>query len=897
MSRVDEAACVDADTLAAYLEGTLGDHDRRSVETHVDQCAACRADVVALTRAGAVPAVTPSEETSGVAGPLVAGAAVGRYVIRGWLGAGGMGVVYRAFDPYLKRDVALKIVRPPDHGGDPEATRARVGRLVTEAAHMARVTHPNVVAVYDAGEDGGRSYVAQELVDGTTLGAWQAAPERKLADVLDRYLEAARGLAAAHAAGIVHRDFKPSNVLVGNDGRARVGDFGLALVTSAEERESSARARSARVAGTPRFMAPEQKHGEATAKSDQYAFAVALEGALQGLVERGNARVPARVKRALARARSDNPGERFDDMDALVRALRPETPRRGLWVVAAVLVLAAVGGGVATQRRERPCEGAGVGVESVRASVTKIASLSGAGLDPKSAETLEHRLRDWTDEWSRARIDACTDTRVRGVQSEAALDLRIRCLSDQAHQVETLVNAVVGSDAGTVGPGVLRRELPTPRACEDLRTLEVRLRPPDDPAARVAVEDARKRLAESRAAYYLGRWDESRALASQALAEASRLEYRPLEAEAQIALGDVAGQLGQFEQSLTHLRAGHRAAVACHHDQAAAYALVFVVWHLAVSLARFDEARSVGLEAAAALEARGEDDDLRAWLEVGLSAAEAQTNHHAEALAHHDRALGHLARSRARGRPIVWREIETKRVRGVALLELGRVDEGAAAIEAAIAEMEEIAKVVPARKTNLSAALDDLARARAAQGRPKEALDLELRAVTLARELVGDRSRDVALCQLGTGQYYEVLGRMDDAVRAYGLASERLEELFGSNHVVAARARVLLENARLAQGATDLAAARASLERASKVLRGPGAPELDRARADVAFARLVIAERPGSRGCHQAAEHMNSALEHFTLAAREQTLLPGERPDIARAFWSTSRCATIALSR
>ncbi|KAB2899794.1 MAG: serine/threonine protein kinase, partial [Kofleriaceae bacterium] len=171
------------------------------------------------------------------------GGTMGRFVVLGVLGAGGMGVVLQAFDPELDRKVAIKVLRS---GGAGVEARARLQR---EAQAMAKLSHPNAVTVYEVGRAGDHLFIAMELVEGTTLKAWLAAAPRTWREVLAMYVATGRGLEAAHRAGLVHRDFKPENVLLGADGRPRVSDFGLA--------ESGARDPEV-VAGTPIYMAPEQ---------------------------------------------------------------------------------------------------------------------------------------------------------------------------------------------------------------------------------------------------------------------------------------------------------------------------------------------------------------------------------------------------------------------------------------------------------------------------------------------------------------------------------------------------------------------------------------------------------------------------------------------------------------
>src|SRR5687768_12143915 len=225
------------------------------------------------------------------------GTTVGRYILLEAVGIGGMGVVYRAFDPELDRSVAVKLIRAAE---DSDESRAR---LLREAQAMARLSHNNVVGVHDVGTVGDQVFLAMDMLDGQTLRDW-LKERRSWRDILRAFADAGRGLAAAHRAGLVHRDFKPSNAFVETSGRVRLLDFGLARPadamvaaggsgdSSSDDDEPSARGaaaiyasvtRAGKIAGTPRYMAPEQaKTGNATALSDQYAFCVALCEALYG---------------------------------------------------------------------------------------------------------------------------------------------------------------------------------------------------------------------------------------------------------------------------------------------------------------------------------------------------------------------------------------------------------------------------------------------------------------------------------------------------------------------------------------------------------------------------------------------------------------------------------------
>lgn len=316
---------------------------------------------------------------------------VGRYQVQGRIGSGGMGVVYRAHDPELDRDVAVKLMNP--EAGGPESQMAR-GRLVREARAMARLAHPNVLHVYDVGTVSDGVFIAMELVEGESLDAWLSRAARPWRAVLNRYLDAGRGLSAAHAAGVIHRDFKPENVLVGTDGRVRVGDFGLAGAPAAAENElrdsdealderpvAEALTRTGALLGTPKYMAPEQESGAPpNARSDQFSFCVALYEALYGRppfegssvyeyrwhVREGrilpplpDTGVPASVFEDLARGLSVDPAERHPGMEVLLARLERvladprarTTRRRTRFALLGALLALTLGVGWALGRR------------------------------------------------------------------------------------------------------------------------------------------------------------------------------------------------------------------------------------------------------------------------------------------------------------------------------------------------------------------------------------------------------------------------------------------------------------------------------------------------------------------------------------------------------------------
>ncbi len=335
--------CLDENAVALYLAADTSDDERDAVRVHLDTCDNCRELVAGLVRT-----LVSAEPDEAAARPLPRGTNLARYVVLDPIGSGGMGVVYSAYDPELDRKVALKLLR-----SDMVGPEGRLGRshLLSEAQAMARLSHPNIITVFDVGTWQDEVFFAMEFVRGQTLRSAQAAPGLRPRRVLELYLAAGTGLAAAHHADIIHRDFKPENVLVGDDGRVRVTDFGLARAAHDVD---------TRLAGTPAYMAPEQWRGAPSdARTDQYSFCVALYEALYGSrpvrrsassaptvlpAARARARVPAGVGRVLAQGLEPDPTARWPSMDALVAALR-EARRpfrtRTLLAVAALVLLTA----------------------------------------------------------------------------------------------------------------------------------------------------------------------------------------------------------------------------------------------------------------------------------------------------------------------------------------------------------------------------------------------------------------------------------------------------------------------------------------------------------------------------------------------------------------------------
>jgi len=336
------------------FRGTLALDQRRGLESHLDGCDHCAQTVSELARLFVSTSWGPAHEPgAGHDAPIE----LGRYRLGRRLGAGGMGVVFEAHDPELDRRVAIKLL----HRGSADDGE----RLLQEARAMARLAHPNVVAVFDVGRVGTQLFVAMELIEGTTLRQWLASdPRPDRAAILAMFTGAGQGLAAAHAMGLVHRDFKPDNVLIGADRRARVTDFGLARLLAGASGDDVEQPRRV---GTPAYMAPEQWRGAAgDVRSDQFSFCVALYEALfdrrpfagdsvaalarsvcEGVAEPVPRATPRWLRELFARGLARDPAARYLDMDALLRGLERGRGRWRGWPSVAAVALGLVTAGLA----------------------------------------------------------------------------------------------------------------------------------------------------------------------------------------------------------------------------------------------------------------------------------------------------------------------------------------------------------------------------------------------------------------------------------------------------------------------------------------------------------------------------------------------------------------------
>ncbi len=449
----------------------------------------------------------------------------GRFQLLDRLGAGGMGVIYAAYDPQLERAVAVKVVYVPESGSSD---------ALAEAKALARLSHPNVVTIFDYGFVDEHLYIVMELILGQTLRRW--AIGRTLREIVKAYSQAGEALAAAHSVGLVHRDFKPDNAIMSPDGRVRVVDFGLACEAADPSRPSQAPPRSA---GTPGYMAPEQVSGSPiTAAADQYGFCTALRDALRdnGAV----VGVPRWLQAVIDRGRSPDPNDRFASMQSLLGALACDpavTKRR--WFIGALLLASgatvAAGSSAALDARQGTCAGgedrlgSAWGVDGREAALDRVANISpyGMSLQPR----LREALADHSRRWAAGYREACL-ARATSLQSETLTDRRMACLDRGRAALGTVANIVTTATAGDLSDVILAvQALPNPDACADLNTLLIADAEPPPVSSASRIEELRRQLEQARIQIAAGRSSQVRAMLEASITAARSLAYKPLLAE------------------------------------------------------------------------------------------------------------------------------------------------------------------------------------------------------------------------------------------------------------------------------------------------------------------------------------------------------------------------------
>jgi eukaryotic-like serine/threonine-protein kinase len=587
----------------------------------------------------------------------LSGRVVGDYVLGDVIGSGGMGVIYTATDSKLQRKVAIKVIHAHL---DTNVADYASSRLVREAQAMAKLSHPNVVTIFQVGTIEDRVYIAMEFVDGQTIAQWLEKTRPGWQKALDVFVEAGRGLQAAHAAGLIHRDFKPDNVLIGQDGRVLVTDFGLArptltvepaapqLATTIESMKNLSLTQTGAIMGTPLYMSPEQHQGLPTdARSDQYSFCVALYEAVYGqLPFEGTdlwqlagaklegkirpppegSRVPRWLRALLLRGLRPSRSERFPQLEDILTAIkRRRTRRRELVAVAGVAVVLAGVGGVLFANRSNvdpvaSCKASGQRIASLwnseRNKAVQAAFAATSRTDAKTTASYVASVLDaYSTKWSSMHLDACTATRGRHEQSEALLDRRMSCLNRRAEELGATVDLFVAADAAVVGraPDAVNR-LGRIEDCAATDAMVAAASVKVTPQMREQADRLSKDLSKAKALASSSHLDDGLAVANRIAAEAKALGDALTEAEALSVLARIQAEKGKYaEEKDTLVRAsaaGERAGDAMLRVSA----LVELVYVDGFELGNFAEGRVWARLASEQIERAAGMDQLRGLL-------------------------------------------------------------------------------------------------------------------------------------------------------------------------------------------------------------------------------------------------------------------------------------------
>lgn len=516
---------------------------------------------------------------------------IGRYEVEDAIGGGGMGIVYRAFDPQLRRRVALKVLNPL-RNQDPHAHQ----RMLLEARALAKLDHPNVVKVHDAMLVDQQIVVVMELLDGETLERWCERP-RRWREILDVYAQAAEGLSAAHSVGVVHRDFKPSNAVIGRDGRVRVLDFGLARLADAPLDPPSSGATEVQdvtatgvVLGTLAYASPEQLAGQrVTAVSDQFSFSVALHVAIEGMqpfsvgdiearlasiesgevhIARDGRRVPVWLRAVIARGLAANPAARFSAMSDIAGELRRARgwQRWRVPVVALGSLAIAIGATAVLAKTEPPrCDGGAALVakvwspairERVGRALDEAARRYAGDVGKRTLEAIDHYAADW-----RFAHEATCRAHQRGETSAILLDRQMTCLARRFGDLRAAVGVLSTINDQSITRAMdVASAIPSAAPCTDLELVQRDVVPPPTLDLWAPIEAIRARISSAEALARAARDDEALALLASTARDARATGYGPIEVEHALAEGRIHLARADLSRAITTLAAARKGA-------------------------------------------------------------------------------------------------------------------------------------------------------------------------------------------------------------------------------------------------------------------------------------------------------------------------------------------------
>ncbi len=867
---------------------------------------------------------------------LQRGQLVGRFFIVERLGVGGMGVVYRAYDPELHRQLAIKLLHPSfQHDAEDRS------RLLREAQAMAQVSHPNVITIHDVGTLDDKIYIAMELVEGRTLSGWLSRTQRTWQEVIATFVQAGRGLAAAHAEDLVHRDFKPDNVMIDDKGRVRVMDFGLARSSGVRTRTGDLAApaeavwthgstldtpltREGALMGTPAYMAAEQFDGLATdARTDQFAYCVAVWEGLFGLrpfagggiselmdrVAEGDIRdppssdVPRAVERMLRRGLRPAPGDRWpkllDLVDALEASIAPKPKTSWLpWAGAGGTVAAAVGLTLAAATPEEKCSGAEAALaetwnESRADNIGEAFKALGERPEQRWPPQRE-RLDRYAESWKAMHTEACEATAVRGDQSEDVLDLRMACLRRSQHDLDETL-AVLETPDRDLSHRLYRvvDGIASVDHCADVESLQELSLPPA-PSIAEAVEEADRMVARAGVLARAGRFADSLETGVQALERARRLDYGPLITDATLTVANAHADLSHFDEAVPLLVKVQRRAVAQGQWRQAVIATaryIHVVGHFQSRPAEALAMRELGL----GLAQRADDPHARVVLRGAITAALGTNQQHAEAI---EFIEGTLAIYDAH--PSLDQVGRSRELENLSEL-LGNQGEFEAALSAQLEAIEIFSAGRGEEHPEVARKLSNLGATYSMMGRNEEAEATYRKALALQEQLLPPGHLDTVICRANIAAILASQDRMEDAEPMYRQVLAGLEAKLGGAHphVIMTRynlAGVLRSLDRLDEAEATARRALADAQNAT----GTGGMRIAGAAAALASVLLDKKEYSAAQEAFQTAvtAHTEARGEAhpYTLSARlglAETLLNAGRESEAEAMLRSSLAAGV----
>ena len=826
--------------------------------------------------------VFPVDDSYGASISYRRGDKLGRFLIVDELGVGAMGVVVSAYDPDLDRKVAIKVLRSGVDEGE-SATQGQQ-RLVREAQAMAKLSHPNVVTVFEVGTLSDRVFVAMEYVEGHTLSAWLGEKPRSWQRIVEVFAQAGKGLAAAHAAGLVHRDFKPDNVLLRSNGIPCVADFGLASAAgrpvpfdeSTPERLDALAdkmplnmtlTRTGQLLGTPAYMSPEQFEGHRVdARADQFSFCVALYEALFGISPYEgktlslllastlegrinppppNTNVPRWVTEALTRGLRPDPDARHPSMESLIAALTKDPARgrrkrllAGSVGLASLGVFALLASSAWTASQDRPCAGvaddvADVWSKSTRAAVKRAFSATGSPGAQETYVRVDRAMSSYVASWAAMRAEACEATFERREQSERLLDLRVQCLQRRREEADAVARLLArGPDRKLLGNAVQVTTSLTPlSACEDSEALLAAVPPPEDPAVRAKVEALRARLDQVAAlnmANTSASFVEGTKIAEEVAQEAKGLSYRPIQAESLRWQGDMQYGSGDFKRAEATFGRALLAAAEARDDRLEAVVLTRLLRLMAYDQGRVPESLAL-IPVAEAATIRAKDDILRAQVVFENAFLVDEVGRGEEARREAERALAIAERALGPDHADVAEMIDFI---GILLGRSGQFEEAVRFHQRAQGSME---RALGPGHNRVAEVLNNLCKSYKDAGQYGEGQPVCERSISIAVNALGPGFQGVGCTR---GHYAEVLcgqGKFDQGVKEARSAITLLEASVGTEHRWVAASLTALGICLL--GADDPKGAATALERSLAMReKQPGHP------IELAKTRFAMAE-------------------------------------------------------